>query len=264
MKKGEHIPEEMEAAMGITATSEFMKVDGLSLRVFQDKNGDKYVPEGKGYREIILGSGDVTVIPPDEDRDPEYVRSSDEHIAQEKKKTSKKASSRNKVGGEKKGGGLAESAPRPASLEQADLVEAQDIANNSDLVLQYEAPFKNRKTGQTEMRRWLGTNAWKLGLIEGYVKQGYSLSIEYKDTEELRTCFIELERDGQLIHAEGSYTKNRLKNFLSPAKDECFDTFAFRNAIKRIVSLKDVVRAVKETQEELTSIDVMPTKAIEG
>jgi len=271
MIEGESIPGDMKSAMGIEPTSEFKNINGVNLRVYRDKTGEAYIMEGEDYREVFFEKEDVTVITPEEQKDSKYVRSSDEGIAQEKKKPVKKkvskAPSRNKAGGEKKGGGLAESAPRPprpASLEQADIVEAQDIANNSDLVLQYEAPFKNRKTGQTEMRRWLGTNAWKLGLIEGYIKKGYSVNIKYRDTKEIRACEIHIEKGEQEISVQGCYTKSRLKNFLSPARDECFDTFAFRNAIKRIVSLKDVVVAVKETQEELTSIDVMPTKAIEG
>ena len=146
--------------------------------------------------------------------------------------------------------------------ERSDLIEARDIAQNSDLVLQYEAEFKNRNTGETTKRKWLGINAWKLGLIEGYIKQGFSCDVKYEDTEQTTKCVVVLKKGEQVVSCEGVYTKTRLKGFLQGSKSECCETFAFRNAIKKIVSLKDVVMAVKEVQGEIQAMGVLPTKDV--
>ena len=154
---------------------------------------------------------------------------------------------------------------KPTELEVADVMEARDIASNSDLVLQYSAPFRNRSTGKTETRAWLGVNAWKLGLIEGYIKQGFSCEIVYKDTDTEKVCTVTLQKGEQKIVCTGVYTKSRLQQFLHPTKEECYETFAFRNAVKKIVSLKDVVIAVNATQQELKTLEEMPTRiAIAG
>jgi hypothetical protein len=146
--------------------------------------------------------------------------------------------------------------------EREDMIEASDIHLNSDLVLQYEAEFTNRKTGEKTSRKWLGVNAWKLGLIEGYIKTGYSCDIQYTTEGDVVKCTVKLKKGDQEVSSEGVYTKNRLRSFLSSSKDECFETFAFRNAIKKIVSLKDVVTAVKTVQAEMQAMGVLPTKQV--
>jgi len=146
--------------------------------------------------------------------------------------------------------------------ERSDLIEARDIAQNSDLVLQYEAEFRNKNTGETTKRKWLGINAWKLGLIEGYIKQGFSCDVKYEDTDQTTKCVVTLKKSEQIISCEGVYTKNRLKGFLQSSRSECCETFAFRNAIKKIVSLKDVVLAVKEIQGEIQAMGALPTKDV--
>ena len=148
-------------------------------------------------------------------------------------------------------------------VEREEAMEAVDISQNSDLVLQYEAEFKDKKTGATTSRKWLGVNAWKLGLIEGYIKTGFSCSITYESKDDLLKCHIKLKKGDQEVISEGTYTKNRLRTFLSSSKEECFETFAFRNAIKKIVSLKDVVTAVKDVQDGMKSMGLLPTKGVE-
>jgi hypothetical protein len=154
-----------------------------------------------------------------------------------------------------------------SELEKMDLAEARDIAQNSDLVLQYEAPFKNSKTGKTEMRKFLGTNAFKLGFIHQYIKQGWSVSISYKDEKTegdvVRVCKIVCKKENQIVEVEGKYAKSRLRSFLSPAKEECFDTFSFRNAIKRITSMEDIVTAAKVVQEDMTKMGMLPTREVQ-
>lgn len=146
--------------------------------------------------------------------------------------------------------------------EQEDMIEAGDIHLNSDLVLQYEAEFTNRKSGEKTVRKWLSVNAWKLGLIEGYIKQGFSCSIDYSTEGDVVKCVVKLKKGEQEVASEGVYTKTRLKSFLASSKDECFETFAFRNAIRKIVSLKDVVKAVKEVRAEIQEMGVLPTKQV--
>ncbi len=154
-----------------------------------------------------------------------------------------------------------------SELEKMDLAEARDIAQNSDLVLQYEAPFKNNKTNKIEMRKFLGTNAFKLGFIHQYIKQGWSVSITYKDEktegDTVRVCKIVCKKDNQIVDVEGKYAKSRLRSFLSPAKEECFDTFSFRNAIKRITSMEDIVNAAKGVQEDMTKMGMLPTREVQ-
>jgi hypothetical protein len=151
-------------------------------------------------------------------------------------------------------------------VEREENIEAKamDISQNSDLVLQYEAPFTDRKTGEKTVRKWLGVNAWKLGLVEGYIKTGFSCSIAYESTDELLKCHIKLKKGDQEVISEGTYTKNRLRTFLSSSKEECFETFAFRNAIKKIVSLKDVVTAVNVVQAEIAKMGLLPTKDVKS
>lgn len=155
-------------------------------------------------------------------------------------------------------------APR-TDLERADFAEAADMmSSNSDMTLQYSAVFKDKGAPQT--RSWLGINAWKLGYIEGYIKQGFSSEVKYTDRgqgdDECRVCLLTLSKGDQTVIVEGSYTKKRLRWFLDPAKAECFDTFAYRNALKKIVSLHDVVRAAKNTMAEMESMELLPTKEV--
>jgi len=163
------------------------------------------------------------------------------------------------------------SPPRPVSVEivgpeqePGDAEEAQDISANSDMVLQYEAPFTDKKTGEKTMRQWLGVNAWKLGLIEGYIKTGFSCNISYLETDTTVKCIIKLKKGEQEVCVEGTYTKARLRNFLQSSKIECCETFAFRNAVKKIVSLKDVVTAVRATQDEMKKMGMLATKEVKS
>jgi hypothetical protein len=148
--------------------------------------------------------------------------------------------------------------------EAGDAVEAQDISQNSDMVLQYEAPFTDKKTGEKVMRKWLGVNAWKLGLIEGYIKQGFSCDISYEHTDLDVKCTVKLQKDAQNITVWGTYTKTRLKSFQQSCKIEVCETFAFRNAIRKIVSLKDVVVAVKAVQLEMKEMGLLATKEVKS
>lgn len=148
----------------------------------------------------------------------------------------------------------------PADDSRMEEVEARDMGQNTDFTLQYEAEFTDKKTGEKIVRRWLSVNAIKLGFIEQYIKQGFSCAIKYEDKRDVVNCIIELKKGEQTIVAEGVYSKARLKSFLVHSAAECCQTFAYRNALRKIVSLKDIVKAVKETQAELQSMGMLPTK----
>ena len=227
-------------------TSDFIQLDGVHLRIYQRiSDGQPFVMRSGQLEPVILpNKGGQQKLPEPEEK-------AEERKEEKKEKTKEVVRE------------VEAEIVTETDLERADIVEAKDIAENNDLVLQYSAPFRNRKTGKIEVRKWLGVNAWKLGLIEGYIKQGYTCKIEYEDTKETRKCRITLKKGEQEIVSEGTYTKSRLKSFLHPAKEECFDTFAFRNAIKRIVSLRDVVRAVIETQKEVQRMGALPTREVE-
>ncbi|OQX56510.1 MAG: hypothetical protein B5M53_00965 [Candidatus Cloacimonas sp. 4484_209] len=223
----------------------FRMPSGTSALVYVDKEGKEYV----------LYRGEMTSI--------EQIKEMKEEKQEEEKSATTEVTTTEVAPPEKEQPVEVEVLSSEADLERADLLEAQDIVGNSDLVLQYSAPFKNRRTGKVEMRSWLGTNAWKLGLAEGYLKQGFSCNIKYEDTDEFKKCTVTLKKGDQEIVSEGIYTKSRLKSFLHPAKEEALSTFSFRNAIKKIVSLRDVVRAVIETQKEVQKMGALPTKKIE-
>jgi len=149
-----------------------------------------------------------------------------------------------------------------------DIMEARAIAMNTDLVLQYEAPFKvkDKRTGKVkiEIKRWLGVNSWKLGLIDGYIDKGFSCVMKFTDSEDdkYRFCDINLKKGDQVIEVRGVYTKSRLKGFLDPSAEECYDTFAFRNAMKKIVSITSIAEAVIKAQEKLDEMNkrMLPTR----
>ena len=254
--------------LGIKRTNEFIRHEGKLARVLRDRDGHIYMWRDDKVVSVLLENGDCiynsngTVKERVGEPEPMKVREID---MTEKKEENKEKRKKRKEEEKKEEEGLAkvEILPSETDLEKADLLEARDIAENSDLVLQYSAPFRDKRTGKVEMRSWLGVNAWKLGLIEGYIKQGFSCRIQYKDTKEVRKCTITLKKGDQEIVSEGTYTKSRLRSFLHPARDECFDTFSFRNAIKRVVSLRDVVKAVLETQGEIQKMGALPTKKVE-
>lgn len=270
-------------------TDRFLKSKfGVLLKVYENKRKDMFLLLDEGVTPVILEEGDmlyndngtirerideaISMVVKNiyesepEPGDTDYEPEPPEIQPTEPKKPEKKRTMRKRRGKE-----LSEATPpvdvevlppQTSDLEQADLLEARDISGNSDLVLQYSAPFRNRKTGKTDQRSWLGVNAWKLGLIEGYIKKGFSCEIGYNDDKEVRICHITLTKDKQCIEVSGKYTKNRLKSFLSEAKNECFDTFAFRNALKKIVSLKDVIEAVITTQQQVKEMQQIPTREI--
>jgi len=230
----------------------FKMPSGTSALVYVDKEGKEYV----------LHQGKMTSI--EEIKEEKEEKQEEAKLGTtEKKLGTTEATTTEVAPSEKEQSVEVEVLSSETDLERADLLEAQDIVGNSDLVLQYSAPFKNRRTGKVEMRSWLGTNAWKLGLAEGYLKQGFSCNIKYEDTDEFKKCTVTLKKGDQEIVSEGIYTKSRLKSFLHPAKEEALSTFSFRNAIKKIVSLRDVVRAVIETQKEVQKMGALPTKKIE-
>lgn len=154
-----------------------------------------------------------------------------------------------------------------------DIIEARDIALNTDFILQYEAPFRVKEKDESgkwtgkykiEYRKWLGVNAWKLGLRK-FVDGGFGYTLRYTDIEDkegkkIRVCDLKLSKGEQVIEVRGLYTKDRIKSFLDPSREECYDTFSLRNALKKIVSVEDVAEMVTRAMKKLEAMPKPPTR----
>ena len=152
-----------------------------------------------------------------------------------------------------------------------DIIEARDIALNTDFVVQYEAPFRVKEKDENgkwtgkykiEYRKWLAVNAWKLGLRR-FVDNGFGYTLKYSDSQDdegrdIRVCDLKLTKGEQVIEVRWLYTKGRIKSFLDPSREECFDTFSLRNALKKLVSVEDVAEMVTRAMKKL---EAMPKPA---